>query len=123
MRKNDDDDGYDSDQREDNEAEKNKHDPLYPANHWPPNKKVREQGKGHFQTRNLLSFRYKYNRFYLKTGHPELPGGRPGTSLSDLKGVYSRAVNYNKETVDKYVVVDLILKGQTSFRGEYIYTL
>lgn len=113
-------DGYDSDDEDDHEAFLNKNDPLFPAKNWRPDKAVREGGDCCLRTRNLESFRHKYNRHYVKTGSLELPsGGCPGTAICALKGKYSRAMTYDHETfVDTYVVMDCVLTTKTSFRGK-----
>jgi hypothetical protein len=112
--------GYDSDDEEDRDAEDNKKDPLYPAKNWRPTRAVREVGEHKLLTRNLESFRHKYNCYYVKTGNLQIPaGGSAGTTISELTGTYSRAMNYNADDfVDTYVVLDCVVTLKTTFRGK-----
>jgi hypothetical protein len=112
---------FDSDD-EDREAQKNKNDPLYPLKHWRLTRKVREAGKNCLKTRELDSFRYKYSRYYVKSGPLALPaGGVVAKSISELQGTYTRAVTYEKdEVVDSYVVLEGVESTKSSFRSKFI---
>jgi hypothetical protein len=108
---------------EDREALVHKNDPLYPLKHWRLTRKVREAGTNYLKTRELASFRHKYNRYYLRIGQLVLPaGGGDAKSISDLKGTYTRALAWEKDAsvVDSYVVLDCVSSTKSSFRGKFI---